>query len=120
MALDLTTLFLITIMAAALSGGLMLLTWLYHRDVPAFAFLGCAFFLGTIATVLIVGQGVISDGWSAIADNACLALAYGVLWGGTRNFAGRPLPVAAVLASQCCAGRRAGACGGRGCGVQAG
>lgn len=98
MALDLNTLFLVTIMAAAVSGGLLLLTWLYHRDVPALAFWGCAFLLGAIAAVLINGQGAISDLWSVVVGNAFLALAYGILWGGTRNFAGRPVSLPLMMA----------------------
>jgi diguanylate cyclase (GGDEF)-like protein len=98
MALDLNTLLVVTVLSAATAGSLLLLSWSYHRHVPALAFWGCGFLLGAAAAALIAARGNIPDLWSIIVSNALLALAYGVIWSGIRNFEGRRISLPATIA----------------------
>src|SRR5437868_1256892 len=93
---DLDTLLLTTVYTSAVAGGLLLLTWLQHRDGAALVLWGAAFVLGAAALALITMRGVLPDLWSIVAGNALLVLGYGVGWLGVRKFQGRPLvlPVA--------------------------
>lgn len=101
MALDIQTLFAVTVFAAATAGCLLLFSWFYHRNIRALGFWGVGFLLGSFATALITARGVIPDLWSIQAGNAILALAYGVMWSGVRDFEGRRIvvPVACVGAA---------------------
>lgn len=98
MALDLQTLFVVTAFAAATAGGLLLFSWLYHRHVLALAFWGSGFLLAAVATSLITARGHIPDVWSIMVANALLALGYGVIWSGVRNFEGRTISIPAAMA----------------------
>jgi diguanylate cyclase (GGDEF)-like protein len=98
MALDLPTLFVVVVLAAATAGGLLLLSWLYHRHVAALAIWGCGFLLAAAGLALILSRGIILDIWSIMVGNALLALAYGVVWSGIRNFESRQVSIPAALA----------------------
>jgi diguanylate cyclase (GGDEF)-like protein len=98
MTLDLQTLFAVTALTAMTAGGLLLLSWLYHRHVIALAIWGCGFLFASIGIALIAARGAIPDIWSIMVGNALIALSYGVIWSGVRNFEGRRVPIAAVLA----------------------
>jgi hypothetical protein len=87
--LDLATSFMITGFTLAVAGGLLLLSWLQHRSIPALAMWGLAFVLAAIATGLITARGHIPDVWSIIFANTLLSAGYGTLWSGMRNFEGR-------------------------------
>jgi diguanylate cyclase (GGDEF)-like protein len=98
MLLDLPTSFVITGFTFAVAGGLLLQSWLHHRNIPALALWALSFVLASIATALIAARGQIPDSWSIVIANALLAMAYGTLWAGMRNFEGRrPLFVATIL-----------------------
>lgn len=98
MTLDLQTLFAVTALTAMTAGGLLLLSWLYHRHVIALAIWGCGFLFASLGIALIAARGAIPDIWSIMIGNALIALSYGVIWSGVRNFEGRRVPIAAVLA----------------------
>src|ERR671925_602581 len=98
MLLDLPTSFVITGFTFAVAGGLLLQSWLHHRNIPALALWALSFVLASIATALIAARGQIPDIWSIVIANALLATAYGTLWAGMRNFEGRrPLFAATIL-----------------------
>src|SRR5215470_18610409 len=98
MVLDLPTLFVIAVLASAISGLLLLLSWLQNRNVAALALWATAFMLGSAGVALIAARGDIPDVWSITIANAIIATAYGIMWGGARNFDGRPTPMLPVLA----------------------
>ena len=97
MLLDLPTSFVITGFTFAVAGGLLLQSWLHHRNIPALARWALSFALAAAATALIAARGHIPDIWSIMIANALLATAYGTLWAGMRNFEGRRLLIAATL-----------------------
>src|SRR3954469_5843578 len=98
MSFDLDTLFFATVFTSAVAGGLLLLTWMQHRDVVALALWGAGFVLGSAGLALITLRGVVPDIWSIVIGNTILAIAYGVGWLGVRAFEGRPLNVPVALA----------------------
>jgi diguanylate cyclase (GGDEF)-like protein len=98
MSLDLPTTFVITGFTLAVAGGLLLLSWLQNRSIPALALWALAFVLAAVATALIAARGQVPDLWSIVVANALLAAGYGTLWAGMRNFEGRrPLFAATLL-----------------------
>lgn len=98
MSLDLPTSLVITGFALAVAGGLLLLSWLQNRSIPALALWALSFVLAAVATALIAARGQIPDLWSILIANALLAAGYGMLWAGMRNFEGqRPLFGAAMI-----------------------
>ena len=86
---DLPTLLAITVFTSGVAGCLLLLSWLQHRTVFALALWGSAFIIAAIATTLIIARNTIPDFWSIVVGNAMLAGAYGIVWGGVRNFEGK-------------------------------
>ena len=98
MVLDLPTLFVIAVLASAVASLLLLLSWLQHRSVAALALWATAFMIGAVGVGLIAARGDIPDIWSITIANAMIATAYGIMWGGARNFDGRPTPMFPVLA----------------------
>lgn len=100
MTLDISTLFVVTVFTLAVSGCLLLFTWLQNRDTRALAWWGATFLVFTPATALFAGRGVISPVWSIQLANSLLLLGYGLMWTGGRIFEGRrPLLAFAVLGS---------------------
>jgi diguanylate cyclase (GGDEF)-like protein len=102
MSLDLSTLFIIAVFTAAVGGVLLLLSWLQNRAVRALAFWAAAFMVAAVGVALIAARGDIPDAWSIVIANAIIAGAYGIMWGGVRNFEGHaaslPLMLAGALA----------------------
>jgi diguanylate cyclase (GGDEF)-like protein len=97
-----STLLTLAVVTPALTGCLLLLSWLQHRRVTALALWGVGFINASVATTLIIVlRGTISDFWSIIVGNALLAATYGVLWCGARRIDGKnasiPLAIAGVL-----------------------
>jgi diguanylate cyclase (GGDEF)-like protein len=88
-ALDLSTLFIVSILVVALLGTLLVLTWLRDRDVPALGWWGGAILLGVPAFMLFTLRGVLPDRWSIDVANAALLSVMAVAWGATRCFEGR-------------------------------
>jgi diguanylate cyclase (GGDEF)-like protein len=97
MLLDLPTLFAGTVLANALAGALLLLSWTQYRNIPALAVWGIGFVVGSIGTILLGARGYTSDFISIVLANALLALAYGIMWGGVREFVGKYIPWPAVF-----------------------
>jgi diguanylate cyclase (GGDEF)-like protein len=97
-SIDFHTALAVIAFTALVAGGLLLLSWGQHRQITALGLWGAAFAMAALAVVLIAGRGSISNIWSIVVANAMLAAAYGVMWSGARNFAGRELrPVYAGL-----------------------
>lgn len=97
-----STLLAIAVFTPALTGCLLLFSWLQHRRVTALALWGAGFINASVATTLIIVlRGTISDFWSIIVGNALLAATYGVLWCGARKLDGKnasiPLAMAGVV-----------------------
>jgi GGDEF domain-containing protein len=98
MSFDLSTLLAITVFSSAVAGCLLLLAWVQHRTATALALWGAAFLTAAAATALIAARGRIPDIWSILVANAALAVAYGTMWCGVRNFEGRQTRLSRVLA----------------------
>ena len=98
MELDLPTLFVTAVFASAVAGLLLLLSWLQNRNVAALALWAAAFIIGSVGVALISERGNIPDIWSIAIANAITSAAYGIMWGGARNFDGRPASMAFMLA----------------------
>ena len=98
MELDLPTLFVTAVFASAVAGLLLLLSWLQNRNVAALALWAAAFIIGSVGVALISERGNIPDIWSIVIANAITSAAYGLMWGGARNFNGRPTSMAFMLA----------------------
>jgi hypothetical protein len=89
----------ITVFTPTLAGCLLLLSWLQHRTIFALALWGSGFIVMAVATALvIVARGTIPDFWSIVVGNALVAVAYGILWSGVRNFEGKRLSVVRTMA----------------------
>jgi len=98
MTLDLLTLLVASVLVAATAGGLLLLSWLYNRHVPALAIWGGGFLSVSLGIGLVSARGVIPDLLSIMGGNALLALSYGLIWSGIRKFEGRRVSILATLA----------------------
>jgi diguanylate cyclase (GGDEF)-like protein len=98
MALDLPTLFIITVFVSAVAGLMLLLSWLQNRNVQALALWGAAFIMGSVGVALVFARGEVSDVWSIAIANAIVAAAYGTMWSGVRSFEGHPMSVPLMLA----------------------
>jgi diguanylate cyclase (GGDEF)-like protein len=98
MSLDLPTLFVIAVFVSAVAGFLLLFSWLQNRQLRGLALWASAFIIGALGVALIAARGHISDTWSIAVANAILAIAYGMLWAGVRNFDGRATSAPLVLA----------------------
>jgi diguanylate cyclase (GGDEF)-like protein len=98
MELDLPTLFVTAVFASAVAGLLLLLSWLQNRNVAALALWAAAFIIGSVGVALVSERGNIPDIWSIVIANAITSAAYGLMWGGARNFNGRPTSMAFMLA----------------------
>jgi diguanylate cyclase (GGDEF)-like protein len=96
---NLPTLLVVTVFISGLAGCLLLLSWLQHRKIFAFALWGSAFVIAAIATLLIViARNTVPDFWSIVIGNAILAAAYGLIWSGARNFEGKRVSIVLTLA----------------------
>ena len=98
MELDLPTLFVTAVFASAVAGLLLLLSWSQNWNVAALALWAAAFMIGSVGVALISERGNIPDIWSIVIANAITSTAYGLMWGGARNFNGRPTSLAFMLA----------------------
>jgi hypothetical protein len=97
-AIGTPSLLAITVTTPALTGCLLLLSWLQHRKVTALALWGSCFITASVATTLIIVlRGTVPDFWSIIVGNTLLAAAYGILWSGARKLDGRQLSIPLAL-----------------------
>jgi diguanylate cyclase (GGDEF)-like protein len=95
---NLATLLAIAVFTPALAGGLLLLSWLQHRNIIALALWGAGFITISIATALVIlARGTIPDFWSIIVGNALLAAGYGILWSAARKFEGKKASIPLAL-----------------------
>jgi diguanylate cyclase (GGDEF)-like protein len=95
--LDIPTLFVIAAFVCAVAGFLLLLSWLQNRNARAMAWWASSLIIASLGVALIAARGDISDSWSIVIANAILATAYGMMWGGVRNFDGRATSTTLVL-----------------------
>jgi diguanylate cyclase (GGDEF)-like protein len=98
MALDLPTLFIITVFVSAVAGLMLLLSWLQNSNVQALAYWGAAFIMGSVGVALVFARSDIPDVWSIAIANAIVAAAYGTMWSGVRSFERHPTSVPLMLA----------------------
>jgi diguanylate cyclase (GGDEF)-like protein len=98
MALDLPTLFIITVFVSAVAGLMLLLSWLQNRNVKALALWGAAFIMGSVGVALVFARSDIPEVWSIAIANAIVAAAYGTMWSGVRSFERHPTSVPLMLA----------------------
>ncbi len=97
MTLDIATLFVVTVFTLAVSGCLLLFTWLQSRSNRALAWWGATFLLFAPAAALFGGRGAMGEFWSIHFANSLLMLGYGMMWTGARVFEGRK-PMLAIAA----------------------
>jgi signal transduction histidine kinase/CheY-like chemotaxis protein len=92
------TVFAFTAPLSAFLGGLLIWLWWRDRSQPALASWGVARLLGGAALPLLVARGSIPDWVSIDFGNTVICLAYGLIWCGARQFEGRRVRLAAILA----------------------
>jgi diguanylate cyclase (GGDEF)-like protein len=93
MAIDLKTLFLLTVDVEAMLGLLLLLVWIQRRATPAIAWWGFAHLLRSGSIALFGMYGTVLNLVAVGAADAILFASYAVTWTGARIFDGRkPLP----------------------------
>lgn len=98
MTLHLPTLFVVAVVASAIAGLLMLLSWVQNRNVRALVLWAAAFLICSVGIALIAARGEILAFWSITIANTLIAVSYGLMWGGARDFAGRPKSIPLMLA----------------------
>jgi diguanylate cyclase (GGDEF)-like protein len=89
-ALDVPTLFAVTLFVTVIGGLLLLFAFLQNRETPALALWGIGYLVGATGGALLSGQAtVVTNVWAVAAANAFLCTAYGLMWCGARSFEGR-------------------------------
>jgi len=96
LALDATTLFIVTSCVTALLGILLLLAWRHHQ-VSALAWWGTAYLIGALA-VALWAVGASKSAAAASISTALLCVACGMTWSGARVFHDRKVLWAGMLA----------------------
>jgi diguanylate cyclase (GGDEF)-like protein len=97
-ALDVPTLFAVTVFIS-LSGGLLLLfSWMQNRSTPALAMWGSGYLIAAAAAALLSSHGLIPVAWAVCLGNGLICVAYGMMWGGSRSFEGRRVSVPLLAA----------------------
>jgi diguanylate cyclase (GGDEF)-like protein len=98
MQFHIPTLFAVTTLVAATVGALLAIAGLQSRSVRALTWLGVGYMLGACGAALLSLRGVLPDAVTIQVANAVLFTGHGVLWSGTRVFAGRPVrPLLALI-----------------------
>ena len=93
-ALDVSTLFAVTLFVTVIGGLLLLFAFLQNRQTPALALWGVGYLVGATGAALLSGQAiVVSNAWAVATANALLCIAYGLMWSGARSFEGRRVSV---------------------------
>ena len=94
-----STTLLLSLVAIALSTGLLLLiSSRQNRDETSLVYWGIANLIGAVGLVLLGLRGIASDWLSIDAANAVLMLGYALNWAGARRFCRLPVPWAWALA----------------------
>ena len=89
MALDVPTLFAVTLFITVVGGLLLVFAFLQNRNTPALALWGCGYLVGSMGAALMSGQGGVHNIWAAYGGNGLMCAAYGFMWCGARSFEGR-------------------------------
>jgi diguanylate cyclase (GGDEF)-like protein len=95
---DLPTLFAVSVFLSLTGGMLLIFAWLQNRKTPALAFWGSGYLLGACAAAMLAAPGLFPNAWSVGGANALACTAYGMMWGGARNFEGRKVRFSLLLA----------------------
>src|SRR3974390_3103675 len=94
---DLPTLLIVTVFATALSGALLVYTWLTNSHTHALMLWAIGYLMAGLAPALIFAHGEIADIWSMDFAAALVIMASGILWAGARQFDNRRTPLAYIL-----------------------
>ena len=98
MALDLPTLFIVSICIAALLGLLLFFAWIQDRNIRALAWWGAAYLIGGLGVALWMLDAAVSPPLPYGFSNGLLFVACGMIWNGARLFHSRRLLPVALLA----------------------
>lgn len=100
MHVDLGTLYAVTTFATAVSGMMLLFSWLQDRSAMTLAWWGGGMLVLVAGGGLLALRGVIPDRPSIVLGNTLWLAAYGAMWCGARSFEGRrPALLAASAAA---------------------
>jgi diguanylate cyclase (GGDEF)-like protein len=89
MYIDLPTLYAVAALATAVTGLMLLFSWLQNRNAMTLAWWGNATLVLVAGGVLVSLRNVVPAPLSIIAGNGLWLAAYGMMWCGARVFAGR-------------------------------
>lgn len=89
MELDAGTLATVLLIVCTVLAGLLALTWLQNRNVPAFGMWTISFALCAAAAAFVVTQDSLPGFLAIDIANALRFLAFGIAWQAARSFAGR-------------------------------
>jgi len=97
-ALDVTTLVVVSTCITGLLGLLLLFAWAKSR-IPALAWWGAAYLIGGLWVAAWSLEGLVSPPLPTGIANALLFIACGMMWNAARVFHGRPVLVSGLLGS---------------------
>ena len=97
MSLDISTLYLVATLVAALLGAMLLFFWRQEK-IPALGWWGAAYILGAASIALWIAGGTTLGPWLALAINAVGFIACGLVWDAARVFHGRAPSIGGVVA----------------------
>jgi diguanylate cyclase (GGDEF)-like protein len=95
-ALDVTTLVVVSTCITGLLGLLLLFAWAKSR-IPALAWWGAAYLIGGLSVAAWSLEGLVSPPMPTGIANALLFIACGMMWNAARVFHGRPVLVSGLL-----------------------
>ncbi|MCX7308594.1 MAG: GGDEF domain-containing protein [Afipia sp.] len=96
MSLDMSTLYLVATLVAALLGAMLLFFWRQEK-IEALGWWGAAYILGAASIALWTVSGNDFGGWLSLAVNAVGFMACGMVWDAARVFHGRSANLIGVL-----------------------
>ena len=96
MSLDISTLYLVATLVAALLGAMLLFFWRQEK-IEALGWWGAAYILGAASIALWTVSGNDLGGWLSLAVNAVGFMACGMVWDAARVFHGRSANLIGVL-----------------------
>lgn len=97
LSLDISTLYLVATLAAALLGAMLLFFWRQEK-IPALGWWGAAYILGAASIALWTINGPELGSWLSLAVNAVGFMACGMVWDAARAFHGRSAMWVGVIA----------------------
>ncbi|MBI3700208.1 MAG: GGDEF domain-containing protein [Afipia sp.] len=96
LSLDMSTLYLVATLAAALLGAMLLFFW-RKENIAALGWWGAAYILGAASIALWTVSGDDLGGWLSLAVNAVGFAACGMVWDAARVFHGRSANLLGIL-----------------------